>query len=475
MKLYEVDTEDEMIAALKAGDQELLSDLEKEVERAVYGAWSHATYDTEDLDDEQLFAQIDSGTGATWGDILEALIEKSPVDVDYVAERVPEERLYEAIRDELAGITDHGATPHGGLFVLADDREGYGHTELKPIYADLYVNFTDQLAWVPEETMAKLLDRALTADWEDLGDNSWSSGWVETPESLWLVVTSGDRAYEFLLDQHRAWLDHLLENHREQANKMFLGEIRAVDPTLHKKFKKAKLPSDVLGSYALVWFEAGEDPDERAEALIVLREAMGIFGYEGSRAEVIVEIDRDTLRSLGITEGKWWDPAPWRLVNLPPEELSYEGTIQRHCVGRHDMGYREAVERGETQIWSLRSAFNKPVLTWEIDLNRWRRADPEDARYDPRVTDLAAERGLAVAQLKGFRNRISATTPQEALVLGWLFRHLGIDPRYVRDVSPNFGLILRGPQPGPQDNPGGFDAPWLPYDVRAAKARCLKY
>ena len=122
-------------------------------------------------------------------------------------------------------------------------------------------------------------------------------------------------------------------------------------PDIHKKLKKAKPPKDVMLSYATAYMADPED-----EGIEVLREAVGMFGYEGTRGNTMLELGKDTLRELGITQGRWWDGAPWKLVNLPPEELAYEGTLQRHCVGRYDMGYRQAVERGDIQIWSLRSA-----------------------------------------------------------------------------------------------------------------------
>jgi hypothetical protein len=157
------------------------------------------------------------------------------------------------------------------------------------------------------------------------------------------------------------------------------------------------------------------------------------------------------LQALGITSGRWWDGAPWRLVNLPIEELAYEGTLMRHCVGRFDMGYRDAVERGLTQIWSLRSQFNRPVLTFEIDVHDMRSAQP-------------VIRAGAIQQLKGKLNRQAGQDADEARVLFWIFAKLGVDPAGVEDFVGESFFAGEGFEP-PQQNPG-FNAPWRPYHER---------
>jgi hypothetical protein len=208
---------------------------------------------------------------------------------------------------------------------------------------------------------------------------------------------------------------------------------------------KAKFPSSALKSYAAAFFEMlDNDEYEDEDRVQFIREALGMWGYEGSDAEVVLEIDRDKLEELGVTRGKWLDNAPWRLVSLPPVELAYEGTMLRHCVGRFDMGYRERVERGDIWIWSLRDKYARPRLTWEVDTYLWASADAWQQSLD-----LARNRrGGAIRQLKGFANRHAGLGNDEQKVLEYIFDELDVDPRSVHDYEKR------------DKNPSETDCPW---------------
>ena len=216
----------------------------------------------------------------------------------------------------------------------------------------------------------------------------------------------------------------------------FLRSLDLRDPELAARIRKAELPADALAAYAVAY--------HGAEGVRILKEAVGDFGYEGSRGETILEVGHEDLRAMGITSGRWWDGAPWRLVNLPVQELAYEGTRQRHCVGRFDMGYREAVERGEREVWSLRSVFDSPVLTFDVDASEWNAA----------TTPVHA--GIAIEHVGGKLNRDAGADPEEAKVLYFVCAALEVDPEFVGD----FVDARR------RRTPIGFDVPWVPYHLR---------
>jgi hypothetical protein len=289
------------------------------------------------------------------------------------------------------------------------------------------------------------------AEWEEFDDGSddddrrFDTGWVESGDNLRLEVKGWD-AHEWAQDLRTEVYSDLIDADPAFAVKAMLKELGTREPDLAKKVRKAKLPKDVLADYAVTYFQ---DPDEGTE---LLKEAMGMLDYEGTQGEVLLELDRAALQALGVTKGRWWDGAPWRLIDLPEQELAYEGTLMRHCVGRHNMGYRDAVRRGETAIWSLRSRSNRPMLTFEIDLPRWNAAGAHPG-----------ERGRAIVQLKGKLNRRAGKDVPEQKALHWIFAQLGVDPRAVTDFAPIAG------------NPGtSFDSPWAPYYART-HARLLAW
>jgi hypothetical protein len=112
--------------------------------------------------------------------------------------------------------------------------------------------------------------------------------------------------------------------------------------------------------------------------------------------------------------------------DLLAEELPAEGAEMRMCVGRRDMGYMDAVRRGATKIFSLRTPKGRPKLTFEVSLNR---------QGEPR----------RVVQVKGKANRLPGWGPRpgegkfkvdEARKAVEFVASLGIDPDDVSDLKP---------------------------------------
>ena len=442
-------------AALKRKDPELLHDIDREIRGALRGA--HYEYDEDlSLDYPSVASAID------WDEIAGTVLNEGPGDLP-----LPDELLKEHLKDELVTAVDYwnAATrgnrvnqQQGQLFKI-DEGSGIHHIS-HPSY-EISVRAPVVLThFMTEKEIAALLKDEVDADFE--ADDDWfRSGWIEDQNQQLSLHLRKDQVEEWLVDKYRAYLDDLIGAEPDVAIAELFRILEAQAPELKKKIKKAKLPKDVLLSYAGAYFESPED------GLELLAEAVGSWGYEGSRGEPILEVTKEDLRNMGITQGAWWDGAPWLLLNLPVRELAYEGTLQRHCVGRFDMGYREAVANGETEIWSLRSRFNKPVLTFEVTIDEWKEADAHEEkaknddvwRLSAEEKELAREgaairRATAITQLKGKLNRIAGTEEEEAKVLLFIFEILGVNPKYVEDFARR------------SRNPMGFDRPFVPYHAR---------
>ena len=242
---------------------------------------------------------------------------------------------------------------------------------------------------------------------------------------------------ESLVDRMRQRVNERVQNDPEFAISELMRILDEQAPDLAEKVRKQRLPSDVLQAYAVALFS---DP---TRGIQVLREAMGEFGYVGSRATTVIELGRDELLELGLhRDSKFLARAPLRVQELPEQELAYEGTLQRHCVGRFDMPYRGRVNAGTHSIWSLRSQHGIPLLTMEIDRRAWDRATTPE------------QRGSAVMQMKLKMNEHPPRTPEEDLVLRHMMYRLGIEPRSVGDYlkkprqaqNPVRGAHVRRPE-----------------------------
>jgi hypothetical protein len=441
MNLYEVDSEEKMLQALQKRDPDLEQDLTRAISAKLDRAWSHGLSDVEMMGAEELVMKVSD-------EHLEEITAGNR-EVQEFLEPLDKDAWKKSLRDEVelaaealeAWTQGKSRTPaRFGSKILAFETGRGGGITLGPTYTSVRVSLDEEpLSWVPAEKVREILKKQgpTDAEWEDLGDGDYDSGWIDSGD-YWRLKVDSDQLYEWASDLRREFFSEMVDADPEVAIKTFLDLLKKSYPELAKKVKKAKFPKDVLADYAVTYFE---DPESGVE---IITEAVGSFGYEGTRGEVILEIDQAALSALGITDGRWASGAPWRLVNLPVEELAYEGTLQRHCVGRHNMGYRSAVARGVTQIWSLRSRFNLPILTFEINVHDWQSQQP-------------IIRAGAIEQLKGKLNRLAGEDPDEAAVLHWIFAKLGVDPAGVED----FVGVQRNPLRGKRTV--GFDRPWQPY------------
>lgn len=439
--LDEMESEAQLRAVLKSGDKDLERDIRKAIEEKIDNDRAHGTAEWEMMEPDELVDAVMCD-----GDNLGSLV--GALDADDALIDVPRERVSQAVRDEVVLAAEEALSRvnqgRGGSRLMSFETGQGGGVTVRPVYEELIVSFDDApLSWLTEEDRLRFLKEAdyHDSDWEAISDDDYSSGWVETGDS-WRIVPKHGNTYEFALDIRQDYFSEMADADPDEAIKAFLTIIDRLYPKLAKQLRKAKLPKDVLADYSVLYFTEPEDGLEN------LQEAMGRFGYEGSRGEVILEVDRDVLRGLGITQGRWWDGAPWRLLNLPAEELAYEGTVMRHCVGRRSMGYRDAVLDGEIWIWSLRSDFGKPILTFEVDRPRWTQFPTSPLR------------GQAIRQLKGRCDRPSGNTADEARVLYWIFARLGVVPNRVSDF---IGDRYLEPDDRPASNPArSFRRSWQP-------------
>lgn len=394
--------------AFRAGDPEMISDLRAAVRFAIDRAWAGALYDDEPRphEDEIMFNKIS----------------------DWVANMVPSYDpglLHGELRDALEE-TDYGSHTLFTFYERGDSAE----LSIAPQLAQINVcqDDPDVLEQVPNDIMLELLQEALPqAEWNPRYTNCWTSSWVETVDD-WKLRVNEDELREWVYDRNVELISDMVDQDPKAAGDIFLEALMDHGRgDLAREIRKLKPPTEVLASFAVAYFEDGH------EGMQIIEEAVGYWGYEGTRGEPLLTVTRDDLRELGITQGRWWDGAPWTLLNLPKEELAYEGTLQRHCVGRHDMGYRDAVENGEIWIWSLRSAANKPILTFEVDIGTWEQAPGPE------------QRAHAITQLKGKVNRVPPKNAEENAVLMHVFERLDVSPELVRDFQG--GSVYRGRNP----------------------------
>ena len=119
---------------------------------------------------------------------------------------------------------------------------------------------------------------------------------------------------------------------------------------------------------------------------------------------------------------------------LSPENLGFEGRMQRHCVGRPGFGYGPRIERREIDIYSLRKPNTKAILTIEVGLDE-------------------SGKPLSVKQVKGFANRLpgfdrgeheEVTKIQEVMdVKKFIEDYLGLYPYNVEDLRPALNAIAK--------------------------------
>lgn len=305
--------------------------------------------------------------------------------------------------------------------------------------------------WSGIEPFFDLLD-----GWQEPTDNvvEYNYGDQEDHEPATLVLHN---AYEFCRDI----LQDLVSGMNEDEVLVFFEE------TLMSHFSQKeleilfkKISKEELVDFANAYF-IDEESDEVLEILkdyvTGLSAPKGLLGDR----EVILKISPETIAQLGIRKGIIKEEAPWYLLKLEPNDLSIEGVLMNHCVGQYQMGYREAVQNGEIEIWSLRDRNGKPRFTLEVDSRFNDTEDPD-------------EKAKAISQLKGKGNRTpgyaqsrssSLKFPEEVELWNYIFSELDINPSKVSDF-PAFHYVAEQPEirANPRRRMRSFDEPYRPLE-----------
>jgi hypothetical protein len=468
MRLKDIESQEQMLRQLKSGDDELADDIRRELTKE----WNRVEwYESQALEeiveqylDEIVDLVLQYGEGLRYSAALEDVVRSEL-----------REHIVGDPKDRRRGLRSDWYS-FGGSSRDVGDRPNKDYISVEVMYFT-HIKLEGELAWVPGQHVMEVLNDVGWAEWELEGppDDDGSVLYLGTstsPEHLW-VGFDVDYLQEAITDIAIRTVSELLEKDKKAGLERFLQVLQEDDKELAARVKKAKFPQDVLIDLATAYF-ADDD------GVQVLREAVGMFGYEGTRGKLITEVTAVDLQELGVERGgKWMQGAPWKLLNLPPQELAYEGTLMRHCVGQYKMGYRQAVEDGKTEIWSLRSRYNIPILTFEVDAERWMESweaeaaareakeaareaayEAEDeaerkalwAAVDDAGKDFAKDRGEAIAQVRGKLNRYGGSADgggsnlayseqelvDETKVLQLIFERLSVDASKVWEFHPTF-------------------------------------
>lgn len=434
-------------AALDAGDEELEQDLEAalrvafdKVERGKgvdYYNQELETYDFVNAFDPADVIAYDSGLTSLSRE-LQAEAKQQMVDAleyDLSNRRYRYFQIY-GRRSELSWDVPYTVS------VGVEPSKVFDYPDLiPPEYAERF--------WAGIEPFFGLLD-----GWQEPTDNvvAYNYGDQEGYEPATLILNNAD---EFCRDI----LQDLVSNMNEDEVLVFFEE------TLMSHFSRKelellfkKINKEELVDFANAYF-IDDEPDEVLEILkdyvTGLSAPKGLLGDR----EVILKISPETIARLGIRKGIIKEEAPWYLLKLEPNDLSIEGVLMNHCVGQYKMGYREAVEREEIEIWSLRDRNGKPRFTLEVDSRFNDTEDPD-------------EKAEAISQLKGKGNRTpgyaqsrssSLKFPEEVELWDYIFSELGINPSKVSDF-PAFHYVAEQPElrANPRRRMRSFDEPYRP-------------
>lgn len=480
MLLEDATSEEQVAAALEAGDDELRRDIEKKLEEAK-DEWEQSGRGYDD-DPEP----IDMRSVVTQDDFIDRVILTSPAA--YELSDIPREKVEEALR-YAASHPSRGRTTHYGPFYI--DHRGGAHFSYTVEQGGSY---SFRGSFFPEN--AKLIPSEMAMEfWDGLGpEYSWDQrSRVDSDDDffgtgpgteMFIEAPEGDFD-EWCRDLVSEYVREAVKSEPEKAKSVFFAALANEDKALAEKLKAAKLDDEELLEFVTSWFEGD---NEQAEIVETIRDYFAALESPTSlERETVITLSKQDIADMGIRQGTLFENAPWKLIKLHPADLRMEGTLMGHCVGKAGMGYVRAVKDGEIEIWSLRSRDNKPRFTLEIDKSKWDSAD------GPRVSGADIVRARSILQLKGKANRTPGYAdvrktggvkfPDEVIIWTHVLNALGVDPTEVDDFDAPAGQVLDeyrergafGQPPLVQRNDGeqcvGFDMPYRSPDVRQNRRR----
>lgn len=345
---------------------------------------------------------------------------------------------------------------------------------------ELYVSLTDEEAKLPEAVVLNALTDAYSGKdaWYKIDDDAWSY----SQEGERVGVYALDRTLaEIVSDVRTAYFSKIVDTDPKKALESFLKQLEdeGVEPELRKFIAARQIPEDELKGLMTVFWSSREEFDTMAEEIVAILNAPRFDDTDPKRLVGVIEFFPQAFDKLGRpkTDLPEEERSPWRVIRLSPGELTREGLTLRHCVGQKDMGYHRALRDGEIEIWSVRSATNKPLFTIEVDVTD---RDPNDDSIVPLAYaehPLAdnIERAHRITQIRGTANRspgfdfkgsTKLTRPNEVWRLESFFQGIGCRPKSVVDLAPGLDSVMPRKRGAPLRNPGvrpkGFDSPYVP-------------
>ena len=450
--------------ALDAGDEELREDILAKLDDAMHW-WDQRGINEEVHQDDE---EVDFREIAVNDHFVDEVISQSPRGYDLV--NVPKDEVATSLRWAATHPVFRRGARHWGPFSI-DDSGGGGFSYR--LSRQLSAHFPeDELPenaeYIPPEMAHRFWD-SLDGNFEWQERDSVEENWGTGDDASIYITADSEDFDEWCHDQVAEFVQAQIKAAPQVAIDVFMKGVEHENISLGAKLRAADLPEEELLDFAHRWF--GSD-DDREEILLTLKDHFATLetGHAEPR-EIIGEWTQADLREMGITKGRLYEEAPWKLIKLHPGDLRLEGTLMRHCVGDGGMGYTKALKDGEIEIWSLRSRANKPRFTLEVDGAFY--VDEAEARR--RAGDdliMPAWRGVAIKQLKGKANRTPGHAdarateikfPDEVIFWDHALREFDVDPQAVDD----FTAVHTGDEPArlqanSRDACTGFDLPYRP-------------
>lgn len=274
-----------------------------------------------------------------------------------------------------------------------------------------------------------------------LDSNNWNEELVDAYHSSTLVSWGPihtDIYYEFGSNRDEvdlsAMSDEEIKIAMQEAGRSDYITAELLEKVRDSKYQTLQVESIETG------YAVGADPDfeKMKDDMISFFEVP-----EGQADRPVLEVPEDRV--------VFRYPDGWYVQDLRPEELPGEGKEMRMCVGRDDMGYMDAVERGEIKILSMRDPRGKPKFTIEVALDK-------------------KGRPKAIAQIKGKANRLPGWNPgqtnqgnvrdDEVAKAVTAVEFLGLDPQKVLDLEPGYRAYRQLPKKNPGRGARSFDKPY---------------
>lgn len=471
MLLEDATSAEQVADALRAGDEELLVDIENALEDAKY-QWNrnYSAGDNEPIG----FAEVVEDDG-----FVEKVI-KSSASVGYDLGEVPLDRiggaLSSAARSRTRLSVGFGRPSKYGPFYLGEQPDYFNYkVHTGAIYVFPGHLFPEKAEYIPSAVAREF--------WLSLGDQySWShTGSVDRyddnqadgpGETVYVNASEQDFA-EWCSDVVSSYMRSVIDRSPEKAKQMFFRGLASENSALAERLAKENLPDEEILDFATQWFGGSED--DRIAVQDTVRDYFKLLDKPAGPVEVVGEWSKADIAAMGIRQGVLFENAPWKLIKLTPSQLRLEGTRMGHCVGEKGMGYIKALSDGDIEIWSLRSRDNKPRFTLEVDSSFYDEGSlTKRIEYmrtgDNPLAGLPGARAEAIKQLKGKGNRTPGYAdmaktggirfPDEVAFWTHAFQQIGVDPAAVDDFHALHD------QQKLQANSGnvctGFDLPYRP-------------